>query len=183
MVGVMASMSFYPLLTAAQLPFSIPFVNKPFGGRITKIQACAEPPGLILHVGPPFSIPGFENLWPWGGQYFLNPATSIIHPYGVVTPRIMVLGNATPIAITCVGAKGGGGGFVLTGLAGQGLVEIAEFFEIATFITLPVLGPISLITIGIQILDVLGVSFFKKKPPTYGPAYPIIRIGTGLVPI
>src|SRR3989344_1699400 len=145
--------------------------KKPFGGKITKIQACASPPGLILHIGPPI-----------GGQYFLGQST-IIHSYGVITPGVWTLGIAEPSAKTCVGAQGGGGGFVLNGLAETGLIEGAEFLQIPTFIDLPIFGPVSLISIGLNILSALGISFFKKNPPTYGPAYPIIRIGTGPVPV
>src|SRR3989344_784747 len=81
--------------------------KKPFGGKITKIQACQSPPGLILHIGPPS-----------GGQYFFDPASTILHQYKVVKPGVWTLGLAKPVAKTCVGNPAGVGGFGVGDLAG-----------------------------------------------------------------
>ncbi|KKT63516.1 MAG: hypothetical protein UW81_C0007G0010 [Candidatus Giovannonibacteria bacterium GW2011_GWC2_44_9] len=102
-------------------------LNKPFGGKITKIQACMTPPGFILHIGPPM-----------GGEYFLNPATSKIHAFGVIQPGVWTLGNAAPVPINCSkGNPAGIGGFSMGGLLGNavsnGLLQVnpIEFVNIA----------------------------------------------------
>lgn len=81
---------------------------KPFGGKITKIQACMSPAGFILTIGPPV-----------GGKYFLDPAKSKIKAYGVIKPQVCVLGNASPAPINCdKGNPDGIGGFSVGGLLG-----------------------------------------------------------------
>lgn len=117
---------FYPVLAAQVIPEIQP-LNKPFGGKITKIQACLTPPGFILTIGPPV-----------GGKYFLNPATSKIHAHGVIQPGIWTLGNAAPTPINCdKGNPSGIGGFSIGGLLGSavssGLLKVnpIEFVNIA----------------------------------------------------
>lgn len=116
LTGLITLVSFYPLTAAAIVP-GIQFV-KPFGGKITKIQACQTPPGFILHIGPPV-----------GGKYFLNPATSKIQAYGVIRPGVWTLGSAALIPINCSkGNTAGIGGFSVGGLLdsaiGSGLFAV-----------------------------------------------------------
>jgi len=117
------------LIFAVSLSFFYPFsevkaaippiqpLTKPFGGKITKIQACMSPSGFILYIGPPV-----------GGKFFLNPATSQIKSYGVIRPGICTLGYASPAPINCdKGNPSGIGGFSIGGLLGSavagGLVD------------------------------------------------------------
>jgi len=171
-------------------------LNKPFGGKITKIQACQSPPGLILHIGPPS-----------GGQYFFDPASTILHQYKVVKPGVWTLGLAQPVTKTCVGNPAGVGGFSAGGIAGQGLssisitplsdgyggisgVEISSSFSNTVVDVGGELGQtlaefaqfIPYLQIAYLIYSVYKLISYLKKPPTLGPAYPIIRIGTGLAP-
>lgn len=98
---------FYPALAVTAIPdFTI---NKHFGGRITKIQACISPKGLLLTIGPPI-----------GGKYLLTDS-SIIHAYGNITPRTWTLGLADPTPVNCRGNPNGIGGFSAGGLAGEAL--------------------------------------------------------------
>lgn len=108
---------FYPVLAAQVLPDIQP-LNKPFGGKIVKIQACMSPAGFVLTIGAPM-----------GGKFFLNPATSKIHTYGVIKPGVWTLGSASPTPINCdKGNPAGISGFSMGGLLGgaidSGLLEI-----------------------------------------------------------
>lgn len=188
---------FYPALAAQTIPKIQP-LNKPFGGKITKIQACQSPAGLILHIGPPS-----------GGQYFFDPAATKLHQYKTVMPGVWTLGLAQPVAKTCVGNPAGVGGFSAGGIAGTALsslnvtpllddfggeigvtisssfsntvVEIGgEFGEALAEALVSGLGSIiSVIQIAYAIYSLIQA---LKKPPTLGPAYPIIRMGTGPAP-
>lgn len=162
--------------------------KKPFGGKITKIQACQSPPGLILHIGPPK-----------GGQYFLAPGSSKVHEHGVIKPGVWTEGIAQPAAKTCVGNPAGVGGFSAGGIAGEGLSSInitplsdgyggisgvliegpLGNVEIAGELGQILAGLSSFLTAVQVVYAIYSLISFLKKPPTLGPAYPIIRIGTG----
>ena len=181
---------FYPVLAAQVIPEIQP-LNRPFGGKITKIQACQSPPGLILHIGPPS-----------GGQYFLDPASSKVHAYGAIMPGVWTLGLAKPFAKACVGNPAGVGGFSAGGIAGQGLSSISitplsdGYGGISSVVingplgSVEIAGELGQILAGLSsFLAVVQIAYaiyslisYLKKPPTLGPAYPIIRIGTGPAP-
>jgi len=135
---------FYPFSEAkAAIPLIQP-LNKPFGGKITKIQACLTPPGFILHIGPPV-----------GGKFFLNPATTIIHPYGVIQPGVWTLGNAAPVPINCSkGNPSGIGGFSIGGLmeSAGGILQINPIYAAGVFD--PAISGAQII--GAQIIGPLG---------------------------
>ena len=161
--------------------------KKPFGGKITKIQACQSPPGLILHIGPPS-----------GGQYFFDPASTILHQYKVVKPGVWTLGLAQPVAKTCVGNPAGVGGFGVGDLAGtisitplsDGYGGISSVVINGPLGSVEIAGELGQILAGLSsFLAVVQIAYaiyslisYLKKPPTLGPAYPIIRIGTGPAP-
>ena len=199
MASIASLLSFYPLIASAAInPTNFQF-NKPFGGKITKIQACQSPPGLILHIGPPS-----------GGQYFFDPASTILHQYKVVKPGVWTLGLAQPVAKTCVGNPASVGGFSIGSIAGEALssikvtpllddfngeigVEISSAFSntvieiggefgeaLAEALTSSLGSIITVIQIAYLVYSLIS---FLKKPPTLGPAYPIIRMGTGPGPV
>ena len=99
---------FYPVLAAQIIPEIQP-LNKPFGGKITKIQACQSPKGLLLTIGPPTN-----------GKFLLTNS-STIHAYGNVMPGIWTLGLADPTPVNCRGNPSGIGGFSVGGLVGDAL--------------------------------------------------------------
>lgn len=193
MASLASLLSFYPLLAAAainQADFQPP---KPFGGKITKIQACQSPPGLILHIGPPRA-----------GQYFLDPASSKVHAHSVIKPGVWTEGIAQPSAKTCVGNPASVGGFSAGGIAGEDLssisitplsdgyggisgVEISSSFSNTVVDVGGELGQIlanfadfvPILQIASIIYKIYSLISLLKKPPTLGPAFPIIRIGTG----
>lgn len=196
LAGTISFISFYPLAAAAAVNTSNFQINKPFGGKITKIQACQSPPGLILHIGPPS-----------GGQYFFDPAVTKLHQYKVVKPGVWTLGLAQPTAKTCVGNPNSVGGFGVGDIAGEGLssisitplsdgyggisgVEISSSFSNTVVDVGGELGQqlaefaqfIPYIQIALIIYKVYQLISALEKPPTLGPAYPIIRMGTGPAP-
>ncbi len=99
---------FYPALAAQVIPDIQP-LNKPFGGKITKIQACVSPKALLLTIGPP------------AGGKFLLTNSSIIHAHGNIIPGVWTLGLAESSAVNCRGNPAGIGGFSVGGLVGNAL--------------------------------------------------------------
>jgi hypothetical protein len=175
------------LVASALMPFSAGADS--FGGKITTIQACRTPPGLLLTVGPPK-----------GGEFLLAPS-SIIFMCGVFKPGTYVLGNASG-AVTCQGsskllggfgignilgsvAQGALGGYlgVLCGAGGAGSAGLSALGTFSSFISggLPFLGlsPLgSLGPLGISnILSFFGISF-PHKLANLGVAHTITIIGT-----
>lgn len=140
---------FYPFLEA-KAATKVYEYTRGFGGKITKIQACSVPPGFVIHVGPPTP-----------GKFFLNPATSSIHPYGVIMPGVWVLGNAAPTPMTCSegNPKGIGGFGALGGLAGStgslfsASTRLNEFDEISG---ITISGPLGGLRLEGQLGETLG---------------------------
>ena len=99
---------FYPVLAAQVIPEIQP-LNKPFGGKIIKIQACVSPKALLLTIGPPTS-----------GKYLLTNSGTI-HAYGNIMPGVWTLGLADPTPVNCRGNPGGIEGFSVGGLVGDAL--------------------------------------------------------------
>lgn len=106
LIGVFGTFVLPPLPARAAIPPArdvISVVNKPFGGRIEKIQACIDPPGLRLTIGPPV-----------GGEYLLTPASRLFL-FGVIIPRVWTLGLAGPATINCRGNPAAISGAALAG--------------------------------------------------------------------
>src|SRR3989344_9668967 len=91
---------FYPVLAAQVIPEIQP-LNKPFGGKIIKIQACVSPKALLLTIGPPM-----------GGKYLLTDS-STLHAYDTIMPGVWTLGLAEPNAVNCRGNPAGIAGFAV----------------------------------------------------------------------
>ncbi len=108
LTAVIAFTPFYPALAAQVLPEIQP-LNKPFGGKIIKIQACISPKALLLTIGPPTNAK------------FLLTSSSTIHAYGNIMPGVWTLGLAEPNAVNCRGNPAGIGGFSVGGLVGNAL--------------------------------------------------------------
>lgn len=142
---------FYPVLAAQVLPDIQP-LNKPFGGKIIKIQACISPKALLLTIGPPV-----------GGKYLLMNS-SILHAHSNIMPGVWTLGLAEPNTINCRGNPAGIAGFAMDTIISTALNFI------------PVVGQI------LSLVYTLFSFIFPKKPPSLGNGYPIIRIGTGPAP-
>ncbi|OGF59507.1 hypothetical protein A3E35_00085 [Candidatus Giovannonibacteria bacterium RIFCSPHIGHO2_12_FULL_44_22] len=142
---------FYTIL-AAQVIQEIQPLNKPFGGKIIKIQACIIPKALLLTIGPPM-----------GGKYLLTDS-STLHAYDTIMPGVWTLGLAEPNAVNCRGNPAGIAGFAVNTLISTALNFI------------PVVGQI------LSLVYTLFSFIFPKKPPSLGNGYPIIRIGTGPAP-
>lgn len=136
-----------PSFAAAAIPLIQP--NVPFGGKITKIQACQSPAGFILHIGPPK-----------GGKYFLNPDTTIINRHGVIEPGVWTLGSASPAPINCnKGNPDSIGGFsiggLLDGAIDGGLLEM-------NVVTMEMIEPGSIFgsqIVGVEIVGAEGTLF------------------------
>ncbi|OGF63956.1 hypothetical protein A2661_02240 [Candidatus Giovannonibacteria bacterium RIFCSPHIGHO2_01_FULL_45_24] len=149
MAGIASLISFYPVTASAAINPADLRLNKPFGGKITKIQACKTPPGFVLHIGPPA-----------GGKFFLDPATTIIHRYGVIEPKVWTLGSASPNPVNCSeGNPSAIDGFSMGGLLDSavsgGLLEISP-------VTMEMLEPGSIFgsqIVGVEIVGPGGALF------------------------
>lgn len=146
MASLASLLSFYPLAAAAAINTANFQINKPFGGKITKIQACQSPKALLLTIGPPT-----------GGKYLLTNS-STIHAHGNITPGTWTLGSADPNAVNCRGNPSGIGGFSAGGLVsealGSGILSIEPVYGEGIFGTT---------LIGAEIVDPVG-SFIITGP-------------------
>lgn len=207
LAGLTALISFYPLIASAAINPADLLLNKPFGGKITKIQACQNPEGLLLHIGRNVCQDIFCHSFKFVGEKYLLTDSSKIHQYYNITPGTWTLGLAEPVPVECRGNPSPIGGFsagnLIDGALESGLIDVApllnEFDEvIGTVFSGPlgefiITGPfgeglaelISAVIPGLQIISLAFAVFsfaFPKKPPSLGSAYPIIRIGTGPEP-